>query len=240
MLACYTLSMDSTAGGEFATHLEFLAGGGSYTDVVRDCHGDVVARRSIGYTEFGGAVTQDVGPVRARVAAGRTTAPATALLLNGGDNGPDNLTYVAPSISIRSRDVEFGFGYLFAVDAGYTCVRTGEEAPSADVPSDLRHGTPQARLRLGREDRLHLSAQYAWEVPASAGTGAADVGAGFAPGRGPHRLWLGVGLVPDEAVLLGGRADIRLHPSIVLLMRGHVALSGDAGIGGAVGSRISF
>jgi hypothetical protein len=218
--------------------MEVLFGAGAYTEVVRDCNGDVLEKHKIGYSEVGAAVTQQLGVVRLRLSGGRTDAPTTAEFLNGGATA-SAVTFVAPAIGLHGDEVGFDLGYLFVLDA---------ESPFTDLPPEYaglieeeRGGTPQGRLRIGREDRTHFLAQYAFDVPASAGTGAADVGLGFNPGRGRNRYWVGLGLLPDEALLAGFKGDIWLTPGIAVAVRGHFAFSGEApGYGGAIGTKIRF
>lgn len=235
MLSRYTFSADSAG-----VSLELLVGAGSYTSVTRDCNGDVLSRDRVPYTEVGGALTGTLGPVRARIAGGRTTAPVTAGLLNGGEVEPASITYVAPSLAVPLRHVELGLGYVFAVDARPSPADVPHPGVSDRLTADELRGTPQVSIRIGREDRVHVTAQYAWDLPASAGTGLTDIGVGFASPGAPHRYWAGVGVVPDEALLFGAKGDLRLAPHVVLLLRGHVALSGETGYGGALGTRITF
>jgi hypothetical protein len=164
----------------------------------------------------------------------------TAGFLNGGDPEPATLTYVAPSLAVPLRHVELGLGYVFAVDGRPSVSDLPHPGASGGLTADQLRGTPQARIRIGREDRIHVRAQYAWDLPASAGTGLTDVGVGFASPGSPHRYWAGVGVVPDEALLFGAQGDLRLAPHVILLLRGHVALSGETGYGGALGTRITF
>jgi hypothetical protein len=243
LLAQYALEVDSADTGEPSTLIDLFVGAGSYADVRRDCNGRIIDIQHVRYSEGGVAVTHDISAVRLRVSGGFTRAPQTVATLTAGDEhafAAESIPYLAPSVGLNTEYVGIDAGYVFLggqtilLPEGMTFEPGG---PSSGRPQD---GNWTGRIRVGREAGTYFSAGFGNNVPLSIGTGLFDAGVGFSPGLSGRRYWLGLGLIPDDGLMWGGRAEFPLSRRVAIGVAGHLAPSAPSQFGLAGGLRLRF
>lgn len=182
MLLPYAMSISDSS--DSYTSLELGGGAGSYAEVSRDCEGNVMGVTDVPYTEAGGEIKHHFSDFQVAVAAGTTSGER-------GDISASPMTYITPTVGWDGRYVGLDLGWLFPI---------GPNAKPLYTDGSGLAGFPAGGLRLGRRDRVHISANIARNVPIYTGGGLVDVNLGFPIGESGSLLRVGISAYPYDAL----------------------------------------
>jgi hypothetical protein len=166
------------------TWIDFLAGFGSFTQVIRDCSGNVIHHDD--YPFFDGAIsvrhTFGYGAITGKI-GGFTAQKSTH---NLDSLSSRNLNYssvyggVALGLNTPFLGLDLGILYFNNIHSYYMLIEDS-------------HFQPMGRLRLGFEDAWYFSVSIMDNDPLFSGGGMFDMGLGFRIAQSESSIWFGLG-----------------------------------------------
>lgn len=211
---------DSSYGG--ITRLRVSGGVGQYAIIARDCEGNVISKRPVGFQNLAGGIEHrlDRSPVWLGVRGGMLKDK-----IEGTGFTYEN-TYVNPYVNFDWTYVGLGAGVI-ARDKPF--VRNGDSwLDTSEGGSDY-----SGNVRLGREDRAYVKLQVMESMPLYSDGGYVTVGFGARMGDSPLSLYFGAGAEPYDELGAVFRANYTINPSYRIHASGVVGDSeaGEYGIG---------
>lgn len=214
------------------TTIRFGAGIGSYADVTRDCHGDIVSVDQIPFTDAGIAIDHEIAPLRLGARAGVVSENRMEKKYTYTNHGYLQLpptekqnvsVYTNPSIGLHWK--------YFGLDAGCIWLR-GDGF--GDIGTTSR-AIPQVALQIGNRDSWFWSMGLFDNFPILSGGGLVDMGFGFSLDNRHSTLWLGVGGGVYDGTVYAVKSDIaigdRWFLNVGLTAGGNSQLAGSLGAG---------
>jgi len=216
----FTTSKDPTE----KTWIDFVAGFGNFTKVVRDCNGNVINHDDYPFIDGGISLHEKYGAlsVTGKINAYRSTRKTFKLSSYYYDSLPNQFYSIGVGAAIG-----VNFPYL-GLDLGamyFSDLRNG------DFPVYGSHIQPMGRLRLGFEDKWFFSTNLFYNTSPLSNGGMFDMGLGFRIKDSRSQLWFGVGGGPYSDVqwiIRGEIAPKEWKP--VLLFSGNVGFGEDGSI----------
>jgi len=206
--------------GSESTWVDFIAGFGSLTQVVRDCNGNVIRHDDYPFVDGGASIHHTIG--YAAFTGKINTFRVTRKTFNISNSYAD--TSWDPVFSSTGVGAAFGLNAPFAeFDAG---VMYFNNIANDYFPIRGSHFQPMWKLRIGFEDSWYFSSSYFYNNTLLAQGGRFDIGFGFHISGTQSALWLGFGEEPYSDDQLIFRADI--VPSD---WKAHFLFSGNIGFG---------
>jgi len=173
VLTPLAVDMPGTNEDSSVTSVMIAAGAGSYAEVSRGCHGEVLSKEQRRYRDLGFAASHGFeGPLEVGVRAS---------LLRRMPGYEDGTVMWNPNVAVEGRHVGFGLGYVSNADQPLS-----DEFDIWPVSGHLRFGTLSG---------LHFSVHALEDVPLVSGGGTVRSGIGFRPSRAVD-AWVGMGYGP--------------------------------------------
>lgn len=236
LLSPYFLGFTPGDSDSSWTEFRFGLGGGSYADVSRDCNGRVLRVTDVPFSEATASVDHYTSIFHFGIKAGVVSGvPSRELFGLEQDWTPfqdvasgapmDPVFYATPTVGLNSRYIGLDVGYVLPAQ------KRRLETP----------GLPAGSLRIGRTDDLYFRIGLADDLPLVTGrTGVVNLGFGFNLGRPRQSMWLGLGGVPSDGLLVGAQLEHPLSDDVVLRLGGTLGGSESFEYGFSAGARIIF
>jgi len=234
LVSPYLLSFVQIAPDTSRTELGFAVGTGSYAEVTRDCSGKVLSKRDIPFQEAAISFDHYSHLVHFGLRTGVVSGEAGAKVFseNGQwDLSPPNpeqvgtLCYMTPLVGLNST--------YFGVDFGYVIPIQG----MIDQSEGMLAGT----LWIGNKDKFHFRGHLADQIPLiTGGTGLGSVGFGWGLGKPRSSMWLGVGSLPYDGLLVGTHVELPLSELVLLRLAGSIGTGEATEYGISAGARFRF
>jgi len=216
------------------TTVEIGAGFGSYTDVSRNCQGDVVSVRQVPFSDVGVSVRHQTSNVRFGVAGGSTTGDRRFF----GDlpeGQKDRIWFVNPNAGLNYRDFGMDLGYVIPLN-DYSSSQLGYSDYSV-----ITTGFPSLKFRFAPVHGPHLTLGFASNLPLLTGGGLAELGMTFPLSSPASTLGIGLAGYPWDRTALSVKSDFPLVNNLGMGLRGQIGLGGEGTeYGMAVVGRLRF
>jgi hypothetical protein len=106
---------------------------------------------------------------------------------------------------------------------------------------DIYEGRPAGNLRIGNKDAFHFRMHLADQIPLiTGGTGLWNAGFEWGLGKPRQSMWLGIGAMPYDALLVGSHLELPVSEVVLLRFGGSIGTGKTAEYGISVGARFRF
>jgi hypothetical protein len=231
LVSPYLLSFVQVVPDTSYTEIGLAVGTGSYAEVTRDCSGNVTNVRDIPIREA--AVSVDYYShvvhfgLRSGVVGGEAGAKVFGEYGQWDYQAPNpqqmgSLYYVTPLVGLNSTYFGVDLGYVFPLQ-------------------ETREGMPAGTLWIGNKNELHFRAHLADQIPLiTGGTGLGSVGLEWDLGKPRQFMWIGVGALPYDGLLVGTHVELPVSEAVLLRFAGSVGTGEASEYGLSLGTRLRF
>ena len=204
-----------------STSVSVGVGGGSYTNVYADCNGETVTRK-IGYWDAGAAVDYYTPMLHLGF---RGAAMPNEVVRDLYGSHPIDFTAIFDSNGTGSfhKGTAYFATPMVGFSSTYLGIDLGAAFPLGDLEGITTHPFFAGALRVGRADKFHFRLRSSDDVPMMSGApGLVHGGFAFPLGDPRMRLYIGLGSIPTNGVLIGSQLELPLSGSFLLQLAGAV------------------
>jgi hypothetical protein len=216
----YIIAFVPNPADSSATTVELGAGFGSYTDVSRDCEGDVVSVRKVPFSDVGASVTHQISSVRFGIAGGSVSGDRHSFGYSSTSGERSRDWFVNPKLGIQYRD--------FGMDIGYIIPLNDQPSPFYDF-SAAGSWYPSLAFRFAPLSGIHWTVSFANNLPLLTGGGLGEMGLVFPLNNSlESRLGIGLGVYPWDRLSLSAKTDFPLTDRFGIGVRSQIGLGREA------------